>query len=547
MRPQLLLFAIIMACMTTGATAAGDPVFPDVKALSSTPLNARVLKTTEQDGIVIEEVQFHSEMDGEKSVDIFALFGYPKGAQHLPAFVWNQSSMAPAGPYFVELGAKRGYAVLCIDYPLRGYRSTGGYSVNGLEVGDDPRKAPLAHCAIALLKGVTFLESRPEVDRDRIGMAGASWGGFMTTLMVGVDARLKVGSCFFGTGNLQLGCAWFEGPCADPVYAERWRSTLDPAWRLAGVKTPISWCTGTNDNFYWMPALMKTYDTIGGPKHLGLIANWDHGLPPALDDEVIGWLDVYLQGKPAYPQLTPLAVKKSGKGLAASWSFTAPPGRKIVSADLMLSYGEPGNWRSRNWITLPAQMAGKACLTTLPASNIPYIISGTVVEDNGYRHSTPLLQVDPRQYGVAATPPTLDSFAEWGGFETDMPAYMYAYPKIQTSPDAHGGKQSLVLKPGRNALPPVFFIAGLPYRLTGYLKADQPTTVTIQLTGRFDRIQRTLEQTVMVGATWTPVSLDYRTSPAMMTDLKLEFVSPAGRAVLLDDLSFRPVRRMGNP
>ena len=73
------------------------------------------------------------------------------------------------------------------------------------------RKAPIYHGVVALLKAVTYLESRPEVDRNRIGMAGASWGGFFTTLMVGIDPRLKVGSSLYGCGSLQLGNAWWDG------------------------------------------------------------------------------------------------------------------------------------------------------------------------------------------------------------------------------------------------------------------------------------------------------------------------------------------------
>src|SRR4028118_347367 len=118
----------------TGAAeqeAFKETVF-DVKALTATPLNPKVLKSTEKDGIITEEVQFHSEMDGEKSVDIFAFFSYPKGATKLPAFIWNQAGHGQASPYFPELGAKRGYAALCIDLPLAGYRSTGGYSISGL-------------------------------------------------------------------------------------------------------------------------------------------------------------------------------------------------------------------------------------------------------------------------------------------------------------------------------------------------------------------------------------------------------------------------------
>ena len=110
-------------------------------ALLATPLNPRVLKSAEKDGIVTEEVMFHSEKDGAKSVDIFALFSYPKGRSKLPAFVWNQGGLHQATTYWTEFGARRGYATLCIDFPLPGYRSTGGYPItSGLELGDDPRR-----------------------------------------------------------------------------------------------------------------------------------------------------------------------------------------------------------------------------------------------------------------------------------------------------------------------------------------------------------------------------------------------------------------------
>lgn len=70
----------------------------DVVALTATPLNARVLKSEEKEGIVTEEVMFYSENDGEKSVDIFAYFSYPKRAAQLPAFSWNQAGLGQASP-----------------------------------------------------------------------------------------------------------------------------------------------------------------------------------------------------------------------------------------------------------------------------------------------------------------------------------------------------------------------------------------------------------------------------------------------------------------
>ena len=303
---------------------AADDLF-DVHALSSTPLHSRTLKKTEKGGVITEEVRFHSETDGKQDVDIFAFFSYPKGADRAPAFIWNPGGLGQASRAYTEGGAARGYATLCIDFPQPGYRSTGNYPINtGLDIGPDPRKAPIYRGVVALLKAVSYLETRPEVDRDRIGMAGSSWGGFYTTLMIGIDPRLKVGSAIYGTGSLQLGNAWWDGVSrngkAAPSAAERerWRVTLDPAWRLPTKTTPISWLTGTNDAFYSMPALMQSYKMAAGEKHLTLLPNWDHALPFKMhDDNWYGWLDAHLMGKTPFPTVTPVVVHNEHGRLVA--------------------------------------------------------------------------------------------------------------------------------------------------------------------------------------------------------------------------------------
>src|SRR5688572_20186593 len=89
----------LLALMFLPAAAAGDEVF-DVAALSSTPLNARVLASREGDGIVTEEVQFHSERDGDKDVEIFAFFSYPRGAKGCQAYIWNPGGLGQASPGF---------------------------------------------------------------------------------------------------------------------------------------------------------------------------------------------------------------------------------------------------------------------------------------------------------------------------------------------------------------------------------------------------------------------------------------------------------------
>jgi len=551
MKKTLCLIGLLLMTRIQVPAAVPETVF-DVKAVLSTPLNPRTLTSTETNGIVTEEVMFHSEMDGEKNVEIFALFSYPKGARGLPAFVWNQGGLARASTYFPEIGARRGYAVLCIDFPMPGYRSTGGYHISsGLDLTDDPRQAPIYHGAVALLKAVSYLESRPEVNRDRIGMAGSSWGGFYTTLMAGLDPRLKAGSAMFGTGSLQLGNRWWDGKAwdekRDAAFRERWRTTLDPAWRLQNVQTPMGWFTGTNDSFYWMPALMQSHEMAAGPKHLSLLPNWDHGLTGSVDEQVFAWLDVHLKGQPAFLRVTPIRLVKQGSETIARWSFQGA--REAVSAEVILSYGDAGNWPRRYWITIPAQLKDDACTVKLPACDTPYFISGTVIDKDEFRYSTPLLRVAPTDFipGERKAIIAYDGCAMWGGFEENQVRYVQAHgwacPAI--SQDAKEGRQSAQLQgggktAGKTILPPIFFTAGVPHRFVCHLKGAKPVQVTVEIGGNFDGKPVAERKEFSIGTAWTEISLDFTPPPVLSTDLRATITLLDGATVLADAVSFRP-------
>ncbi|MHB0935447.1 MAG: alpha/beta hydrolase family protein [Armatimonadota bacterium] len=565
---QLILAAVLaLGCIEKPAQAA-DPVY-DVKAILATPLNPKTTKKTVTNGIVTEEVTFHSEMDGEKSVDIFAFFSYPEGGKNLPAFVWNQGGLYQASSYWTEFGARRGYAALCIDFPLPGYRSTGGYNITSNIALDytDPRQHPIYHGAVALLKAVSYLESRTDVvNKTRIGMCGSSWGGFYTTYMVGLDPRLKAGSAMFGCGSLQLGCSWFEGKPKDAEQGKKWAATLDPAFRLTQTKTPMHWCATTNDNFYWMPALMDSYQRAGGAKHLALLPNWDHALSPNLDDEIFAFLDVYLKDAPPLNAVTPITVKKVGNNLVAQWNVSGP--RKVKSVELYLSPGDDGNWRSRPWAMLPADLvnsgAGLTCGVKLPASSIPYYIIGTVIDENAYKTSTPLLRVDPAAFKLADNTaiPAVDGCREWGDFEelaTKMPedyakwgdadkaqstkGYipLHGYGCPPLSPDAHTGKQAAVIQ-GSMTMPPARFIAGVPQQINCWMKAEKPAEVTVTFTETADKQKYDAKKTFTVGAEWAQYTLDILPIAGYDTAATLTFAAPKDVKVLLDTVTLKPAK-----
>lgn len=559
--PVLLAAAmtVLMSVLPDGhecrAGETPDPVF-DIPALLAPPLDASVVSSTEQDGIVTEQVRFLSHVDEGERVEIFAFFSYPKGAKGLPAFIWNQGGLYPANDHFTKLGAKRGYAALCIDFPIPGggYRSTGKYPINsGVELGDDPRKAPIYFGAVALLRAVSFLESREEVDKDRIGMCGSSWGGFYTTLMVGVDGRLKAGSAMFGSGHMQMGNAWWgarapEIASRDDAFLLRWEKSLDPATRLAQRETPIAWFTASNDHFYWLPAVSATRDRARGPTHLVLLPNWNHGLTPNLDEQVFRWLDIHLKGGQAFLKVSPVQFVvggggEEGRGVTQA-SFTWEGERKPARAFFAVSPGAWGAWSHRIWITVPAQIEGNRAVATLPNLPMAAFVYGTVVDEEENWSSTSVVQIDN------VTPDAVikaDGCAEWGGFEPGAIAYLvgqgFMNPTVRVG-EGRGGSQAAELKKGSNQVRPIYFVAGLKHKLTLWLRStgEAPVDVTVELVGRFDNEPRMHSINARVTPEWTKVELEYPVpDKPLVGTLGANITVHGEAAVLLDDVSFIPL------
>lgn len=523
------------------AGSAPDAVF-DVKAILAPPLEARVLTSREADGIVTEEVTFHSEDDGARRVEIFAFFSYPKGGQRLPAYVWNQGGGARAEAEATVAGARRGYATLCIDLPIPGYRSTGAYPiVDGLVLTDDARLAPIAHGSVALLRAVSFLASRAEVDPARIGMVGSSWGGFFATLQAGLDPRLRAAASLFGSGRLDLGNPWWDArgkkTPPDAAYRERWRTTLDPAARLSGSKVPVAWFSGTNDQFYWMPSLSRTFEAAAAPKHLALIPGWDHAVDAVLDAEVFAWLDAQLKGGPALPAVGALAITSTPAGHRLRFDATPGPAHPLASAELLVSAGAAGHWSSRCWARVPATLGAEGAQAALAESSLPLWVSGSVVDGAGFRASTAIATIAPR--ASRAAPPVCDGAAAWGDFEAGAGDYLErsGLKVPEWSTDAAAGKRAARFT--GNVGYPLYYTAGVPHRLAFRVKAERATEIVVHVTGRFDGTPLDVQERVGVETRWSDVVLAVTPPESALGSLSLRLQIPPGASILVDEVSFR--------
>jgi hypothetical protein len=284
---------------------------------------------------------------------------------------------------------------------------------------------------------------------------------------------------------------------------------------------------------------MATYEMAAGPKSMGIVPNFNHALTGPLSKQVYRWLDTWLKASPAFDTVTPLDVKHEEDHSTVTWSFHGP--RSVKSADLIVSYGQPGNWRSRYWMTIPAQIKDGKCSAELPASTYRRCAIGSVIDSDGFRYSTEMIWISAGATGKA---PDYDGCSDWGDFESANLAYLQlngiAPPQI--SQDAHTGKQSAVLKPGNTVLPAMLFTAGIPHKFSCFMKADKAAEVVVSIGGVADGKAIAQQGKFKVGKEWTQATLDLEaTSPWILTgEIKPTITVPAGVTALVDTVELKP-------
>lgn len=231
-----------------------------------TPLHGRSTGFTQADGYRIEKVIFDSQPDFPVTALLYLPDARPGVPQaKLPAIVvapGHGASGKASDFLFASTFARNGFAVLSYDpigqgerlqYPDPAHpgqslatRPTGEHGEAGLQptlVGD-------AVARYYGIRAVDYLQSRPEVDPNRIGAFGCSGGGAMTALLGALDPRIKaIGTaCYITSFDTLL-------PSIGPQDAEQSipgfiASGLDfPDWVELAAPRPYAIIATTEDMF----------------------------------------------------------------------------------------------------------------------------------------------------------------------------------------------------------------------------------------------------------------------------------------------------------
>jgi dienelactone hydrolase len=304
-----------------------------------------------------------------KPTKVFAYYGKPeqgagKAGEKLPAMVLIHGGGGTAFDRWVKVWTARGYAAIAMDLcgcvPVGTYGKWQRHEEGGpagwgasLQQLDEAPEDQWTHQAVsAALLAHSLLRSFPEIDPERIGVTGISWGGYLTSIVAGVDARFQFAAPVYGCGFLGDNSAWLaDFQKLGPERAQLWLNRWDPSAYLPAAKMPILWVNGTNDFAYPMDSWQKSYRLPQSPHTLCLRVRMPHGHGPAGEnpEEIHVFANATLRGGKPLPVIT-----GQGEAEGKVWA-TFKSDVPLMKAELTYTR-DAGKWQDRKWETEAAEL-----------------------------------------------------------------------------------------------------------------------------------------------------------------------------------------------
>jgi dienelactone hydrolase len=344
----------------------------DLNRLAITP-EMRPASGFEVDGV--QAIFYDGLKWNGKPTKVFAWVGVPErnNDEKLPAMVLIHGGGGTAFHEWVRLWNQRGYAAIAMD--LCGCMPKGEYgNWNRHEYGGPPgwggfdqidweiENQWTYHAISDIILAHSLIASFPEVDSNRIGMTGISWGGYLTCIMAGVDNRFKFAVPVYGCGHLGVNSCWL--PTFQQIgeeKAKKWLDLWDPSNYLKDTIMPMLWVTGTNDFAYPLDSVQRSYRTTKGDYSLCIRLRMPHGHGGAGEnpEEIHVYANNYLKNGYPLAKINDFGIDKNT--LWASFDSIS----KITSAELLWTR-DSGEWFNREWFAESAKIDKNVASAILP-------------------------------------------------------------------------------------------------------------------------------------------------------------------------------------
>ncbi len=328
----------------------------------------------------------------------FAWYGAPEGTGPFPAIMLVHGGGGTAFADWVRVWVARGYAAMAVDtcggvpcwtqtpfyapngWPRHAHSSPMGWGVDYDHPDAPPEEQWPYHGVASVILGSSLLASFAEVDAQRIGLTGISWGAVLACIAAGLDARFKCVAPVYGCGFLgRREVGLYREPAPDSPLVQRWLQRWDPAHYLPAAKMPFLWVNGTNDFAFPLPSTMQSAAALADASQFSLPVRMPHGHGGIAEraEEIAVMMDWALRDRRRPPMLGKPEIREGD--IFASYSDASPP-RSVELAYTRAT----GFWTDRIWNTAAASFsAGNATLKALlPCDTSAAYLNVTDAEGN---------------------------------------------------------------------------------------------------------------------------------------------------------------------
>ena len=215
----------------------------------------------------------------------------------------------------------------------------------------------------------SLIRSFPEVNSEKTGFTGISWGGNLTSSVMGVDTRFKFAIPGYGCGFPYLKSSGHQGRAiADGKHTEIVNKYYDGSAYYKNVSYPTLWVNGTNDFHFDMPAFQQSADAVKGQLRFELEMGHGHG-PVWNLPECYAFADSVVNGEPSLIEFEQPRPVKTRLML----NFSAPAG--IKSAQLLYTLDNKPVWPDRKWFAASAKIDSNTLSATLPPGTKAFLFT----------------------------------------------------------------------------------------------------------------------------------------------------------------------------
>lgn len=411
--PRFLLCSLVL--LAGHGTAHAAPAEADPLAAYRTPEAPSILRELPAvepapAGLVVRRFVFKSRTvptpTGRVDTEVYAVFAAPAGPGPFPGIVVYHGGKGKAEEQTVLTWARRGYAAVSCDLPgivdpagaphSAGFWKDLPYGGGRWRAAPDVSASVIFDAVVAGLEVFDWLSVQPSVDRDRVGVIGTSWGGYMATMVAGLrGTHVKATYSIFGCGFYESAIFAEEMAKMPSVENARWLRHLDAGRLAPGITASWFIAAPSNDTYFYPPAVTATYDAIRADKRIVIVPGADHALKsPDGENDARGFAEAFfathLLGRAdSFPTIRVLDQRPGDAPGKVRLAVDGPQPLKRIQ--IYTTSGTVAEWKKKVWVAADAKRGdGGAYEAELPAGgNEPVWWFALVTDERGFASSTP--------------------------------------------------------------------------------------------------------------------------------------------------------------